>query len=568
MADPLSKITEIALSVAFEQTKKHAEKKIDEKELKKSLQDFFVRQKKYHDICQFSEEFDFQGFVEYIDQNLMPVIQERVFCLNQKKRREAHDRIINEAVSFSHAETQESIGRVRHMISICLELIRDFYKSKNSLKDFELGIEIVDSVSEEIEQAKREIIEEIKGGNNILVPTEFHQTSFYSIDKALNMAKQDPESIETGIKAILDAVSTQHPLYPCYGYDYKNGKTYSRALTDSALKKYPPRLVITGTLSDGLRVFDDPCQNPLDYSYRHQRPIMMEISKAKKYLGNIEDPLQTEVEDLVNNTVSIIPPQFPPAFPCAIIVNEEHFYEYILFRTKEIEDDGTICIDNSEQEGTAHFVLRINPKLHNHLDMAVHLTNATNHESLSELKFIKSLSSGGIIHIYVYEEKEDLIAGRIDKNDYESSGASLNDNIEFLERVCEIEDTFHIRFNIESGDVEEEEYSIIYYISELIRHGQLTRTWAELTIEFEINHLFLETNLMKNTQYTFSYVLTRQVDLWGAVFEFQTKEIYNSAKIKDFEHMMRKVEVLEDGDKLKVQLCPGDDNTHQELLLK
>ena len=70
MVDPTPIITEIVLSIAVEKTKKRAEKKIDEKKLKDSFQDFFKGQKEYHDICTLSEEFDFQSFVDYMNRNL------------------------------------------------------------------------------------------------------------------------------------------------------------------------------------------------------------------------------------------------------------------------------------------------------------------------------------------------------------------------------------------------------------------------------------------------------------------------------------------------------------------
>ena len=131
---------------------------------------------------------------------------------------------MDEAISFSHAKSEESRGKIKYLVSVCLELIHNFYKSKISLKDYELGIEIVDSFSEIVEQAKDEIFEKIESINPKSITTEINHASFYSSDKVLEIAEQDSTSLGTGIKEILDIASTKHPFSQIMDMAIKMGR--------------------------------------------------------------------------------------------------------------------------------------------------------------------------------------------------------------------------------------------------------------------------------------------------------------------------------------------------------
>lgn len=52
---------------------------------------------------------------------------------------------------------------------------------------------------------------------------------------------------------------------------------------------------------------------------------------------------------LIGNTIIAFPPKFPSAFPCSIKVGSQIFYEYVLLRLQEIEDDETYIINNKER---------------------------------------------------------------------------------------------------------------------------------------------------------------------------------------------------------------------------
>ena len=67
----------------------------------------------------------------------------------------------------------------------------------------------------------------------------------------------------------------------------------------------------------------------------------MSISEAIKLLGDQLDPIQKEAQELVGKKIVMVPPAFPPAFPCAVKVKDKTYFDYVLLRTQEILDDGT-----------------------------------------------------------------------------------------------------------------------------------------------------------------------------------------------------------------------------------
>lgn len=116
--------------------------------------------------------------------------------------------------------------------------------------------------------------------------------SLFSVDKALEVVRNEGvDSLGSGIRSILKHTSIEHPLYPLYGFDFSYGRIVSVPLTEDAKKLYPEHYKFTGALKIGDRYFNDPNGNPINYAYRHQLPIIMEVKKAVRYLGNVIDPV-------------------------------------------------------------------------------------------------------------------------------------------------------------------------------------------------------------------------------------------------------------------------------------
>jgi hypothetical protein len=555
--------SEYVASLGLDAVKKRFKEKIDEKKLRSVLTSYIEKQKKYHEICTLAEEIDFHGLVEYMQINLVDATSTRVFDPNPKMRGQARQMIVCEAIAYSKANTTEAKRRVTKCINNCLDIIREFYESEHfSLKDYLLAGRIVDVVGEEMHESTMTTVAAVNDAKNQILAKIAKDGSLFSVDKAVEYAESGNVGVVgLGIKKVLDHISLTHPLAPDFGYDYWNGMIVSKPLTEKAKVFYPPKIILSGAVKIGGEYYNDPYSNPLNYAYRHQLLITMEVSKAEKMLGEKPDPIQDEVKGLVGNTVSFTPPEFPPAFPCVIRVGDKPFFDSVLLRTQEIEDDGTYVISNKEQGGSFYFEVRINPKKPRKPDFTINMRNAKIRERLNFVKFVSALSREKELHIYVLSQGEDIIAGYINGFDYKTGFSSTEEEIDFLERICVIEDYFNVRLS-PCGEISNSEYNSVFIISDLIRNEQVTGTWNEFAFTGEMSqHFRKELTTLDMKQHVISYVGVIHVNLFGAEFEFQFMRTFKCATVVDIEKIRRKAEVLDDGDSIRITFRAGDDKT-------
>lgn len=445
--------------------------------------------------------------------------------------------------------------------SICLDIIREFYKKYHfPVKDYLLVDMIVDTIAEEVHEAQTATVAAVDSAKEQILAKLDNTGSLFSLDKAVALADAgEVDIISCGIKKLLDHITIEHPYYPHYGYDYKNGMILSKPLTAEAKKLYPPKIVLTGSIRFGDQYYNDPNGDPLDYAYRHQLPIIMEVSKATKWLGEKPDPTQDEVASLQGNTVIGMPPKFSPAIPCAIKVGDKTFFEYVLLRTQEILDDDTCVIGNMEQNGCFYFEVRINPHNPSKPDFKINMNNATNKELLNYAQFKHTLSREKDLHIYSLEHGKDIMAGYINDLNYKTGFVSVDEEIDFLKRVCAIEDYFGVILT-PCEEISNKEYKTVLYISDLIRNDDVRGTWSEATFTGIMSQHFRDELIrMDKELYMFSYVGINHVELFGAEFEFRFMRTFKCARMVDFEKVKRKAEVLDDGDEIKITLMAGDD---------
>ena len=568
ISEAVTTVAEYVAGLGLDVAKERVHDKLDEEKLRTELTSYIERQRKYNEMCTMAEEIDFQGLVEYIQNNLLEQAGVRIFESNRKKRRQARQEIIDAAVAYSKATTSEAKKRVATCIAICLDIVRAFYEEHHfSVKDFILADMIVDAVADEIHEAQTATVAAVDSAKEQILAKITESGALFSIDKAVELAEAGQvATIGVGIRKVLDHISQTHPYHPDFGYDYRDGKLVSKPLTAKAKKLFPPRVTLTGAVRFGNQYYNDPNGDPLDYAYRHQLPAIMEVQKAVKLLGSRPDPSQDEVSGLVGQTVVAEPPAFPPAFACAIKVGQETYFDYVLLRTQEIEDDGIYVIGNKDQGGALYFEVRINPNKPSKPDFRITITQGTNREHLKYLQFMSSLSKEKDIHIYVLAAGEDLISGCINEMDLKTGFSSMDEEIDFLERICAIEDYFHVTLTPD-GAISQGEYDAVIKISDLIRNDEVNGTWSEATFTGVLSqHFRNELINMDKELYMFSYVGISHVDLFGSEFEFRFMRTFKCARMVDFEKVKRKAEVLDDGDDIKITFRAGDDKGTIETL--
>lgn len=192
-------------------SEKQNKRKIDEHKLKKDLEDYILSKKKDFDLCSIDEEFDFEGLLDYVSNNLIEDMKIRVFSKSRKEREKARNTIINKGLQFSQANTKESKAKVTKLVANCIDIIRDFYKKQLTIKEYFLCSEIVDDVVENL-------TDKIDKSRELVLSSQ-KELSEYSSDNFVQLVNNNQLNLaEAKINNLFNIISTQHKLYPEYGY--------------------------------------------------------------------------------------------------------------------------------------------------------------------------------------------------------------------------------------------------------------------------------------------------------------------------------------------------------------
>ena len=581
----IATVSDFLANLGLEVGKEHLKRKIDEHKLHEALKMFIESQREYNEVCSLAEEIDFQGLIEYLQDNLLSDIETRIFCVNPKERGRARDAIVSTSVAFSKASTEEAKLRVSTLIAVCIDIIRDFYRKGISKQDYLLAAEIVDSVNEytgAVAASTQDIlVQKMKetSDENIQQLTEFiSKGTLYSLDRMVSEAGQgNLDFANTRMREILAGLSSTHPLFPEYGYDVRNKMLVSTPLTPQASQNHPVHYKFSGPVRVGGQYINDPNVDPMDYAYRHQLSMVMNVQEAKKYLGDIEDPAHYEMDHMVGRELYAKPPEFPPAFPCSILVKDQVFFDYILLRTQEILDDGTYVFGNREQTN-CHFYFEIQVKLPDlqecdgceeespvtiteHTGFTIHTHDVTNAEWLKFVRFMQALSTEQDLRIHVLSSNQDIIAGMLVDVNYQTGFSSVDEEIDFLERICDIEQYYNVALCIRD-EIDEEAYSLVIQLSELIRNDEVTNTWSNAKFTGIVDEVFRNRLIeMSDEMYMISYIGYMDVHIMNAEFEVKYMRTYKSAILQDYDRIKQLALLLKDGDTINLDFIPGEDKS-------
>lgn len=550
----LEELLNIGVGVAKSKTNE----KIDEHKLKKDLEDYILSKKKYFDLCSIDEEFDFEGLLDYVSNNLIEDMKIRVFSKSRKEREKARNTIINKGLQFSQANTKESNAKVTKLVANCIDVIRDFYKKQLTIKDYLLRSEIVDDIVENITDKMDKSRELVLSSQKELA--EYSSYNFVQLvnNNQLNLA-------ETKINNLFNIISTQHKLYPEYGYSLNQGKLISVPLQENSIQKYPPIMDIKADLQIGEYINYFNGLDPLDFSYRHQLDMIIQVKDARKLLGSIEDPCQYEAERMIGENLVLKHKEFPPAFPCSIKVGGKTYFEYVLLRTKEILDDGTYIVTNDEQRNAkVNFEFRFKTEGERIFSFTSHAKNMNSKEHLNYSMFIRDVVMKKEFSIYSYDlQKEVAKSLEYHESDYDTT--LIDFEIDLYTRLCLIESYFDVIFDLPEK-IEVNQSKIIFSLSELIKNNNKSISWkgTELTIQFG--------SLAKNNISDFSEPVSfladgeNNVELFGQILKFRHRRVYKTARMRDYERISQMIHLLKGDETIPVKFDPGEDDTYYDII--
>ncbi|MBR6150990.1 MAG: restriction endonuclease [Lachnospiraceae bacterium] len=363
---------------------------------------------------------------------------------------------------------------------------------------------------------------------------------------------KEVKSLEKAIGDYLDEKLGEHPFFPYYRYAIDNDKIQSKAVNAEAAKLYPANFQITGLVKFGDKYYDKE-DNPFEYSYRHQLVMTIEIEDAVRKLGPFKDPIQTSAQEYVGKEHYYKPPEFPPAFPCSIKVGETVYYDYILLRTQEISDEGEYFISNAQQKISSYFEIRINPQNPQNPYFYIKEDFLTNASRLNYVEFIQALEQNKDLHIFMLDERKDFIAGYINDIGYKPQLYTIENDIDFLERLCILDEYFGIELNPQ-GEISREEMEDVFHFSNLIKEKKLLYRWIPYTASYKIGKdiSLEEINSFRNTIAKFDHTGVLETKLFGENIELPIKVEINGIKTEIIPLGKESLDELEIGDEVNI----------------
>ncbi len=531
------------------------EKLIDEETtiaLRKRLNDFIEKQSSIYFNCTVEEECDFEGLFDYIRNQLLNDVQQRLFG-TKKERGIARTTILSKAVSYSQAQTSISRKQVIKVTENAIDILHYFYRSKINRE--------LKFIAAQIEETIIDATTELINNQTQIITNTISTNSLMGIDTNMqHMRNGDVGQVEKNLLNWFDAVSCTHALFPSYGYDIRSGthKFYSKPLTQEAEQKYPPKISCTGSIQINDRYISSIDHKTIDYANRHQLPIILNIETAKKYLGNEIDPIQHEAEELVGEKIIVQPEPFPPAFPCCIIMNDTILFDYILFRIEEILDDGIVIISNKEQEKCPFRIkISVNPQTYS-TTYSLGINNASNEDMLKYIRFLKMASLGAEIVIKVLTLGEILARGKTGELAYNRGFSSIDDEIDLLEKVVLVEQYFGIPIDLPE-EIYLEDFNTLTYLARLLKGEECTGEWNRFSVSFELTEEFKDKiDEMDDSEFNLSYNGTISVTLYGKIYEISAVKIFDCVKNENLSKLKEKVKILDIGDSIKLNFIPGE----------
>lgn len=541
-------------SFCLEYFKDKIQDEMQEKALRKEIDDYLQQQHKYNLTCSHEEEIDFSGLFKYISTNFFADAKQWIFAYNSKDRGIARQNIMAKAYHYAQTHTGLSQQRVNRMVSDAMEIVRNFVLNNINL-DTRFALSEINETIENTAQSLGNQITTIENKMDNLLK----QSTPLSIEQGIKLAEQGKISeIEKSLSTYLKGISATHTLKSFYKYQFTpDGNIISYPTSEEAFKKYPPNThIYPSNIRVGSAKFSKFSKYVLDYSYRHQTPVTFDIDAAEKFLGTVRDPSQSQTVNMVGRTAIIHPPAFPPAFPCNVKINNEVVVEYLLLRTKEIEDDGTFVVTNEEQQNFPFkIVLKVNIGKGT-LSVRIIPQTLSNKEELCFRQFLKKVSICSDCELNVLSLGAPLI--KVERAFLEDAiWDNIDEEIEFLKRIVAIEDFFEISLDI-PNEISPQDHHTACFLYSLATSGEYQRQYNSVECTFEVAKETREmVSHQKNKTFLLSYLEKKKTVLFSQEISIPLIVQIKNATFLDYEKILKKLEVLEIGDPSKLVLIPA-----------
>ena len=519
--------------------------------MEERLEQYLERQQKLNLVCTVDEEVDFQALAEYIRSELIEDAELRFFG-STDERRTARYTILSKTRQYARANTSLAESRAIKMVDTSLNILLVFFRKNVSWEQRFMAAEIVDEVNGHTDEA----LKKISGHLNDL-SEKVDGLCVGSVEANIKLAKEgNLDQVRENMLTIQQSITPQHPLFPDYGYAFSDGRMYSKPLTADAKGKYPSKFHIKfDHVTFGDEQYEGINAQTIQRANRLQQDIVLNGVVAEKWLGSILDPIQDEAKAIRGTDLVIKPAPFPNAQPYSISIGGTAYFDYVLFRTKEILDNGNIVLTNEEQENRS-FDIRfiLNPDMRNFTTQFKPRTK-NNSDMLKNLLLLKAVKSGQELTVKSLERGELLFAGKAQSTDLEPDEA----DIELLKKVVAVEEYLGAPLEL-PDELSPEDCRGLDYVYDLVSGKEHVVKWLDFSASFTLSGKMDNTDKFTD-EAVFSIESKVQMavgDFFGQCFELPIKRRIDGAKLKDVDKAKKLAELLEAEDTLKLDFVPAD----------
>lgn len=363
------------------------------------------------------------------------------------------------------------------------------------------------------------------------------------------------------------SIAGHHPLYPYYStaIEIRDDRFafVSKPNSQEAIAKYPPTYKGKMIIPEKYKNFSSITEL-LDYSYKNQEDIDVNVKEFRKLLGDLDDPYQDDLfthENLNKMSFKIKHREFPPAKPFKIVFGDNNYtLDYILLKVEKITDNNEVILSNKDQSIGLYISFTVNLN-NNDLNFNIKVKEEWQRDVSTNLKFINFMSNAKVqneMKLIELEENIEFMSGILNKVSFESNFGDEKKEIEFLENLKTIEDYYKEKIilpdDISDYDIENAEVLAGGIINKKVV-GKFTGFSMELKITEKLKQCISESpsELTPN----FYEMKEANIQIFGRSYCIgRVVRRFDKLRVVDIEKLVKKLEVLEEGDKIKIRYIP------------
>lgn len=406
--------------------------------------------------------------------------------------------------------------------------------------------------------------------NSNLAYNSYNYDLLMTISKLLNTGNVD-EALEL-LSNLSKSISGHHPLYPYYSTEIENrdGKLVfiSKSNSKEATEKYPQKYKGKVEIPEEYKNFSSIYELS-NYANRNQIHIDMNVLEFEKFLGDSLDPYQDYYlsdKKIGKPILRIIPKEFPPAKPFKIIFSKSNFsLDYILLRIEKITDDNEMIFSNKEQD-IGLYISFITNLDHSKSNLYINTRKKYKKDVSTNLAFInviKCIGDGEELQIISLEDGKTLLSGFLKEDNKIKSHENEDKERILFENLKIIEDFYSIKIEI-SDQIMMIDATNAEILAKGIKGEKIVGKYNYIDTDFKIIEESKESiRGFHDNIFMMSYeIYDYEVKIFNHSFKVpKVIQTLKKVKMAEGEKVLRKLDVLEEGDMIKIKFIPADEES-------